>query len=210
MADNDLGLPERAAMLALMAAAREMSNTELKSRTGFALSGKACTKLNQLGLVDTVRKPTPFVHTLTDKGWRWCADELTAQTPPKAGSAGGALYAVLAGLHRYLVRADLQLADVFQPDHVTEPPSDADVEEHIRSAYRRLAKEPRDWVSLAELRPLLGGLPRSTVDATLTRMIGMPRVNLVPESNQKALKQRHIDAAVHIGGEDKHLISIAD
>ncbi len=36
----------------------------------------------------------------------------------------------------------------------------------------------------------------------------LPDVNLIPESNQKALEARDREAAVSIGNQDKHLLSI--
>ncbi len=97
-----------------MAEAKEVPNPELKERNGFTLDGKQRRHLNDEKPVDSQKRGRSFVHELTDKGWRWCADELGADGPlARAGSAGGALYAVLAGLRRYLHRAELTLADVF-------------------------------------------------------------------------------------------------
>ncbi|MEV4526463.1 hypothetical protein [Streptosporangium sp. NPDC049304] len=90
------------------------------------------------------------------------------------------------------------------------PPVSAapDVEQRIRAAYRELATRPDAWVSLTKLRPLLGEVPRVTVDETLIRMNRMPDVNIVPEANQKALSKEDRDAAVTIGEQEKHLLWI--
>ncbi|TQS30432.1 hypothetical protein [Microbispora sp. KK1-11] len=88
-----------------------------------------------------------------------------------------------------------------------ERPSD-DIETMIRKAYAQLADKPNAWVSLTLLRPLLGDAPRAEVDATLRRMIGLPDVRLVPESNQKMLTDEDRNAAVVIGDQAKHLILI--
>jgi hypothetical protein len=77
------------------------------------------------------------------------------------------------------------------------------------------AKKTADHVMLSDLRRKLDDLPRADVDAALTRMNrgdydgpGDPVV--VPQSNQKALTQADRDAAVHVGGQDKHAIRFND
>jgi hypothetical protein len=121
MPAEQLGIKERAVLLVLMAEAREISNPELKQIAGLDLTGAARHKLNARRLVDSRRPGRAYVHLLTDDGWAWCAAELAAPPPERAGSAGGALYAVLAGLHRYLARADLRLSDVFRPEGTPAP-----------------------------------------------------------------------------------------
>lgn len=215
MSGKDHSIPERAALFALMGIGREVSNPELMRIAGFTITGKELRRLNQEGLVASRRVGRPYVHELTDKGWRWCADELGAACPPRAGSGGGALYAVLAGLGRYLARSDLRLADVFgvpagfgpAPRLLDQP---ADPDERIRAAYRSLARSQRDWVSLAELRALLGDIPRDEVDAALWRMSRNRQANLVPQSNQKVLTNADRAAAVRLGDQDNHLVSIEE
>ena len=205
-----LGIKERAALLALMAEAKEVSNPDLKKRLGFSLDGAPRRKLNELKFVASRKAKGAFAHELTDDGWAWCAKELSGELPPRAGSAGGALYAVLAGLHRYLERTGLKLSDIFGLGSEVLPPPQADIESRIRTAYRSLAKEGGGWVSLTRLRPLLGDASRAEVDTALQRMNRDPRVNLVPDSNQKTLTSEDRESAVRIGGEYKHLISMDD
>jgi hypothetical protein len=212
MSPNELGIPERAALLALMAEAREVANPDLAKITGSSLTGGSRRRLNQLDLVSSRKDGPAYVHELTDKGWRWCADELAGPRPPRTGSAGGALYAVLAGLRRYLDRSSLTLADVFgagAAPAVASAPAGVD-EDRIRAAYRDLAREPRAWVSLADLRARLGAAARQDVDALLRAMSRARTANLVPQANQKILAAADRAAAVRIGGEDCHLISIGD
>lgn len=215
-ADN-LGIKERAALLALMAQAREVSNVELERIAGFRLHGRELRKLRALQLVESHRtaRNRPLVHLLTDEGWAWCAAELAAaERPPRSGSAAGALYAVLAGVHRYLERSDLKPADVFRrvgdSPPAPEPSPAPDLQDRIRLAYGKLAGSPGDLVSLTQLRPLLADTPRGPVDAALRQMSRARRANLVPQANQKTLSLADRDAAVRIGNEDCHLISVAD
>ena len=149
----------------------------------------------------------------------WCARELTAAPPPRAGSGGGALYAVLQGLHRYLARPACA-RKIFLPTsrcvstshHPTPPPppDTGDLEHRIRLAYGKLAARPGDWVALADLRPLLGHADHVEVDAALRRLSRARKANLVPQANQKVLTQADREAAVRIGVEDCHLISIEE
>lgn len=209
-ADN-LGVKERAALLALMAEAREVSNVELERIAGFRLDGKELRKLRARQLVEShqAARNRPLVHLLTDEGWAWCAAELAAaERPPRSGTAGGALYAVLAGLHRYLERLDLKPADVFQ--RADDSPPGPDLPDRIRLAYGKLATGPGDLVNLTQLRPLLADVPRSAVDAALRQMSRARQANLVPQANQKTLSLADREAAVRIGNEDCHLVSVSD
>jgi hypothetical protein len=91
-------------MFALLAEAREVSNPELEERVGFRLVGKEHRKLKDLKLVTGPEDRRPYAHELTDAGWRWCNDELSAGPGAGRGSKDieRALYAILAGLGRYL------------------------------------------------------------------------------------------------------------
>ncbi|MBX6390890.1 MAG: hypothetical protein IRZ08_18190 [Frankia sp.] len=105
------------AMIALMAEAREVANPELDERYGFTLTGDDRRRLNDLKLVESHRQGRAYVHELTEDGWARMLAELTAPVPPKSTKIPvGAVYALLNGLHRHLVRDRLSLADVFRPD----------------------------------------------------------------------------------------------
>jgi hypothetical protein len=210
-ADGELGIPERAILLTLMAEAREVSNPELEKLIGTDLTGSSRLKLNRAGLVNSRKQGRSYVHELTDKGWHWCEQELASRYRPGKTTIGRALYLVLAGLDGFLQRSSLKPADVFGSGGTPTLAGPAmDLEDRIHAAYRKLAPEPRDWVSLAQLRPLLGDTPRGTVDDTLRALSRSRRANLVAQANQKILSQAERAAAVRIGGQDCHLISIED
>ena len=84
----------------------------------------------------------------------------------------------------------------------------ASVEKRIRSAYQELVQEPRGWIGLRPLREKLGDLPQGDVDEGLLRLDLLPGVYLQPESDQKNLTDADRAAAIRIGGELKHLLSI--
>src|SRR5262245_37583826 len=246
VADERLGVQQRAVLLTLMVEAREVSNPELKELAGFTLDGERRRLLNERKLVDSRRVGRAYAHELTEAGWRWCAEELSARRPPHSGSFGGAMYATLANLLRFLKRSNLRLSDIFgrdedgaapphqpaaatslgRPEHGAGPAKqnelkergmqdadqqadpDTDIEARVRAAYQKLAARPRGWVSLTDLRPLLGNASKVDVDATLRRMLGTPGVSLVPEANQKTLTGQDRAAAVRIGPKDHHLLAI--
>ncbi|MFG1646186.1 hypothetical protein ACGFMK_38405 [Amycolatopsis sp. NPDC049252] len=210
---------ETAAMFTLMVLGREVPNQELQELVGFTLTGRPRTNLNNLGYVES--KPTgprkSFVHVLTDDGWGWCEEELAADGPPPPrgqSTLASALYVLLGGLNGYLHREDKRLFDVFGPatgapdsKRAEEEVSNVPLEERIRVAYRELVREPRGWVGLVDLRPKLGA-PAAEVDAVLKKLSSAGKVHLVPEDNRKALTAADHEAAIRIGGEDNHLLSI--
>ncbi|MEU5258896.1 hypothetical protein [Amycolatopsis sp. NPDC021455] len=214
-----LGHKQTAAMFTLMVLGREVPNQELEEVVGFTLTGTERTGLNELGYVDSDRTGPrrSYVHVLSDSGWAWCEKELVAGgPPPQRGQSplGLALYVLLGGLNDYLERANMRLFQLFQPGEVAPTPAPAEevtvtgsLEERIRVAYRELVKEPRGWVGLVDLRPKLGA-PAAEVDAVLKELSRAGKIHLVPEDNRKALTAADHEAAIRIGGEDNHLLSI--
>ncbi|WP_336207351.1 hypothetical protein [Nonomuraea sp. LPB2021202275-12-8] len=213
MSEQRLSLPEFSALVVLAVEAGEISNTELKERRGLTIDGRKRLRLNELKLVESWKRGRTFVHVLTDRGWARLAEDLRAGSmPAMTGSAGVVARALLDWLPAYLKRSDQRLADVFQP--LDAPPTDdappADLEARVRAAYAELAPEPGSWVGLAKVRSLLSDVPRERVDEALTRMERLRDVNLVPESNQRTLTPQDQEAAVIIGGQDKHLLWIGE
>jgi hypothetical protein len=227
---------EQAVMLVLMAESRPVSNTEL-AVLGPKLEMRSREKLNRLKLIETTKPGRGLVHELTDKGWHACGALLGGPAPARSSGQGKVLYAVLAGLGRYLDRTDQRLADVFWPadavvadrqekvgggeiresgaetvsgGEVRDPWAETSgrVESRVRDAYSRLAPRPGGWVGLVRLRAELSDVPRSSVDAALVSLYQQPGVSLIPEENQKVLTAADRNAAVAIGDQDKHLIAI--
>lgn len=211
-----LSTKERAALLALLGAARRLSNPELDDLVGFRLHGAERRRLNNLGLVKSDGKPgRAFSHELTDAGRAWCADELTAGPGWEQSKVmEGAFYVVLGGLARFLERTGLELREFFQarPESlvsaIPEEPSATDVNARIEGAYRELADGPGDYVRLHALRELLSDIGRADVDAALGAMYRAHLVNLVSQANQEALTDADRVAALEIGGSRKHRIAI--
>lgn len=195
---------ERAVLLVLMAASRPVPNREL-AVLGPALDKTGRDKLNRLGLIESERVGSRFVHELTDRGWRLCRELIDAGPPPRSTGPAKTLYTVLGALGRYLDGAGLSLADVFG----ASDGSPVRTEDRIRAAYARLAARPGGWVSLTALRAELD-VPRAEVDAALAVLHRTPGVSVIPQEDQKLLTPEDRDAAVIIGDRPKHLIAIED
>lgn len=209
MAEDNLTPSENAILLVLMAEARSMLNTELISRYGIDVVKKFRDKLNRLQLVHSERSGRTYVHELDDKGWTRVHEDLDVSSP-KARAIGGALAALQLNLRdRVLPRTEYHnLAEMFSRTDIAPPEPRTSLEVRLRNAYAALATEPRAWVALARLRPFFGDVPRDEVDGALRRLTQAPDVNLVPEDNQKTLTEADRAAAIHLGGQDKHLLKI--
>ncbi|MEU7823461.1 hypothetical protein [Catellatospora sp. NPDC049133] len=209
---------EKACLLLLMAEAREVSNSELLARYGVSITGADSRALVENKFA-TKRKGAKgaLVHELTDEGWAQCKRELEAEYVRGTGPAYPALHALLGAVDRYLRRAELSLPDLFtastpppapQPVAKVKPVVKRGLEKRVRVAYDKLADAPQAWVSLTDLRRELTGASAVEVDAALMKMAVGGAIVLVPEDNQKTLTDEDRAAAIHIGGEDKHLLSI--
>ncbi|WP_236077575.1 hypothetical protein [Rhodococcus sp. P1Y] len=226
MASDELTGTERLILLVLMAQAEETSNTRLKE-IGPELKKESRDKLNRLRLIDSDSSRRPMVHTLTDKGWAEAARELKSGPPPRATPQARGMYAVLAGLQRYLDRADLRPSDVFRVEVPVEvpraddssgetapaprgvsPAPDEPIDIRIRRAYTSQATRKGAWVTLRDIRLALSDVPKPKLDRALGDMYRDEDVSLIAEENQKALVDSVRTAAITIGGQPVHLIAI--
>lgn len=227
MASDELTGTERLVLLVLMAQAEETSNTRL-AELGPKLDAKSRDKLIGLKLIETDRSRKPMVHTLTDKGWAEAARELKSGPPPRALPQARGMYAVLAGLQRFLDRENLRAADVFRADAPTaehpehddsvdgtpppsptvSPPAPEAIDVRIRRAYASQATRKGAWVSLRDIRLALSDVPKPKLDRALGDMYRDDDVSLIAEENQKALQDSVRNAAITIAGRPVHLIAI--
>ena len=213
MSRDDLTVRQRAVLFALLGEARPVANPELEQLIGVRLDGADRRQLNARKYVESTKVGRAYTHELADAGWRWCAQELAAPPGERAGSLERAHYKVFRLFARYLDAAGLTLADIAAPaqDAPDAPGPQADLAASIETGYRSLAATAGDFVSLRDLRLRLAeqdDRARPDVDAALTTMFTAQRINLIPQSNQQALSDADREAALRIGGEYKHLISI--
>jgi hypothetical protein len=140
-------------------------------------------------------------------------DELSFRSNGATAQAA-AVTALLASLRdRVLERSGCKsYAELFALNDLRGPASAPDQEQLLRTrivnAYEALVSEPQGWVSLTRLRPFFGDVPRAALDEALRKLSREPEVNIAPESNQKLLTEEDTAAALHLGGQDKHLLAI--
>lgn len=215
MADDELTASESAILIVLMAEAREVLNTELKERYGLDVKKPSRDKLVRLQYLATHKSGPTFAHQLDDKGWVRVQQDLDFRLRG-ASALGAALTALQVNLRdRVLDRSGctsftelFALKDMRGPSTAASSPDQHTLRTRIRGAYRALAEEPGAWVSLARLRPFFDDVPTDTLDEALRAFSRESGVTIVPESNQKMLTDADIGAALHIGGQDKHLLAI--
>jgi hypothetical protein len=208
-----LSRPQRNLLYALMAEAREISNPELDERCGLRIVGEDRRVLKAQKLVTSQREGRSYRHTLTERGWAWCRAEFASDPGARPAPLDRVVYRMTAALDRYLSANQLAIDQLFTAEVsevVEENAEEPEVStvDRVRRAYADLAAEPEDWVSLTELRRQLDGLPRHEVDQVLKDLDGKGGT-LIPEANQKTLTAEDRAAAVRIGGEDNHLLSMA-
>jgi hypothetical protein len=214
MPQDELSARDRAVLITLLAQARKVPNPELKELIGFPLEGAARRRLNDRKLVESEKQGRTYAHELSDFGWRWCAEHLGTDAHPRETSLERAHRIFFGVFARYLNSAGLSLADVVTgnlPARTAgrhERSADVDIPAQVEDAYQALAVGGSALVKLRELRLRLAGIPRTELDAALTEMFTARRVNLIPQSNQQALTAADRDAALRVGGEYKHLMSI--
>ncbi|MGW4395534.1 hypothetical protein ACWEHA_09620 [Amycolatopsis nivea] len=87
-------------------------------------------------------------------------------------------------------------------------PKTGTTEDRVQAAARTLARTSDEWISLTDLRTALGDIDHAEFTRAVRDLSRSGNAHLVPESNRKTIKQEDRDAAVPIGGEPNHYISI--
>lgn len=213
MAGDELTPSENAILIFLMSEAREVLNSELKALYGLDVRKSSRDKFARNRYVASRRSGRTYALQLDDEGWVHVQSELAFRSNGATAHAA-ALTSLLASLRdRVLERSGCKsYAELFALNDVRGPVSVPDQEQILRTrivnAYTALAEEPGDWVSLTRLRPFFGDVTAAAVDEALRRLSREPGVNIAPESNQKMLTEADAAAALHLGGQDKHLLAI--
>lgn len=200
-----LSTPARQALVALMLHVTEASNPDLRRLYHVTIEKSARDQLTREKLI-TWKKGLrgAILHELTDQGWVRARDELTTAPPAAVGAAWHLLYGTFRRLDGLMTTNGFQLSDVFTDGD----PGPLSIEDRIQQAYRELAGEPGALVSLARLRDKLPDVPRRSLDEALLAMDRQRVIQLDPDPNRKALSDRAKAAAIPLGGEDMHLITI--
>jgi hypothetical protein len=197
-----LSTPARQALVALMLHVTEASNPDLRTLYHVTIDKPARDQLTREKLITWKKGPRGAIfHELTEQGWIRGRDELTLAPPKGPGAAWHLLYGTFRHLNGLMIKNGYQIADVF----ATADPGPLSVEDRIHRAYAEL---PGELVSLARLRDELPDIPRPSLDAALLDLDRQRAIQLEPDPHRIALTDRAKAAAIPLGGEDMHLITI--
>ncbi len=221
MSKVQLTVPARRALLALLILnTDDATNSALEERCGVKIDAPTRTLLVKSKLVKAERRGNPYYYSLTGDGKEQAQLELAAAAPDRGAKLQ---YAIANALAKVMADCDLKATEVFGEDPIfrqtQEKPSatagvevrdltDEEIESEVLATYERLAGRRSDLVSLVKLRGNLLGIRRQSLDRVLKAMDRRRVIHLDPDSNRKALPPEAHEAAISIGGEDKHFISV--
>jgi hypothetical protein len=212
MSTVELSAPGRQALIALLLIAEDATNPMLIERFRLEIKKTERDALVGAKLITIPGKVgNANVHRLTKEGRDSGRRELAKSAPGGTGYGVHLLYAVANILDRVMEQYGLDLDKVLHGDTQAPTPvttSPQDVEGQILTAYSDLAKRHGDLVSLVRLRSRLAAVDRAALDQTLKTMDRSRLIQLEPDPNRKALPPEAHEAAIRIGGEDKHFITV--
>ena len=207
---------QSAVLFVLMAESTELSTPRLRE-LGPNLDKPGRQKLTEHGLIESRKgERNALYHSLTDRGWAWCADELRAGPPDRSLPPIRALYAVLNAIGRHLDAEDFRLYEVFgRPRPVVEaaPPASskaANIGARIIATYESLAHQRGALVDVAALRSALPDVGHSEFNAAILELQDRPGVSLIPQDDRARLSETDRAAAVVVGTQPCHLFAVEE
>lgn len=208
---TELTMAEKALLFILLAEGRELPNTVLTNHYRVKLETASRDRLKVQGLIRVEKKNRRVYLELDDLGAKRAIEEFDAAAPAAAvpagaGAVGAALYAILGVIKRNVHRSGQTYQDFFAPPVDRLDP--AEIEARVRAAYGQLARKPGAWVKLTAMRPRLADIARADLDRVLVAMSRQRGVDIIAELHQETLTPAEREAAVVIGGQDKHEFAI--
>lgn len=212
------GTDERGALIALTLANEEVPNSELVKNYGVKLSKAGRERLETEGFIAVREESRRFYLRIKAPGIDWCEGHLAEVEPPqRPGPLVRAVFEVLRRLVGRLRDRKVSLVDFLHGEEDErrrldggETSAPIDLETLIREAYRQLATRPQQFVRLAQIRPKLNGAAKAEVDEKLLELMKTSKAQLAPDSNRRGLTDEDRAAAIRVGREDKHLLSIGE
>lgn len=175
-------------LILLKMAGREIDNKEMEELYGIRLVSPDYERLNSDGYVEsTTPRGRAYRHRLSPKGEKLLDGDLVIDSNKK-----DPLARVLPLLH----------------DLYRKAPTAPTVTGRIRAAYADLSATHGDWVRLADLRDSLADVPRADLDRALKALHRESDVRLEPEPHRHRIGPADRDAALTIGGEERHKLAI--
>jgi hypothetical protein len=205
----ELTAVDYAYLVILKAEDRLISNNEMHELYQVRLKSPDFERLNAYGYVDTMTKPRPYRHIITESGKKALIEPLTIdQGELKEGDRRSAgerqlFWAAMVAQQKLMTRPPVR-----EKGAAAMAGKTADLDGRIRAVYTKLAGAPGEYVNLTEVRPLLDDVSKAELDKALVRMLDAPDVRLEPEPFGHRIGAEQRGAAVHIGGEDRHKLAI--
>ncbi len=200
----ELTSAEYAYLILLRAEDREISNNEMHELYEVRLLGPDRRRLIEAGYIVSADRPTPYRFVITAKGTDALRRPLTieqnrvAKADKRAAGERQLYWAAMLAQQKLLLGLTSTGGD----------PAPVDLAGRVRAVYSELADAPGKWVKLANLRASLADVSKSELDKALEGMLDSPDVRLEPEPFGHRDGAEARTAAVHIGGEDRHLLAI--
>jgi hypothetical protein len=177
--------------------------------------------LEEQGLIRWWKVGQKIWIEVTDKGWAWAGENLSAPLP-KSKAGAEVLQAWLSKLQVFLVRRGLVLADVLAP-RTSSPVSEvashdkkqaingdgSSLRERIRSAYlETTGGRFNTRALLKDIRARLVDVDRTKLDEALQIMQRQDDAVLYPLDNRAEITDADRAAAISFAGEPRHILWI--
>jgi hypothetical protein len=198
----ELSSVDYAFLAVLKAEDREISNTELDQIYGFRLVGRPLQRLLADEYIVTNKEHAPYRHVIAQAGLDvlarpWSMEDDHVEKGERRTLRERQLWAAVVAFQRTQAGG--------RTDKKTEP---RDLSGRIRTAYGKLVSAPGEWVNLTALRGQLADVSKGELDKALKAMLRDDDVRLEPEPFGHRVGDAERQAAVHIGGEDRHKLAI--
>lgn len=189
-----------------------------------ALEAKDRRPLERAGFLDTEKRlrqrtgkrPVKASYvSLTEQGWEWAGDHLDADLSARSTAAAPILRAMLTRLKAHLQYQRCSLAEFISHSVARASSAQNDGQESaelVRAAYGKLSgHQSNRRVRLADLRAVLGHVPRARLDNVLLQMEREDRAVLYPLDNPQEIGPEDEQAALaNSVGEARHVIYMED
>ena len=193
-------------------------------------------RLVETGMQKNARNKRALVISVTDAGWAFANEHLSAPLPDKVQGAAPVLQKWLTRLHGFMRQRGVTLADIFAPPASDAPGLAASgpvasgpaasspaassqpgyreatsptLQARIRSAYLRASGGALSQrVHLYALRGMLNDVDRKTLDDTLVEMMRHNELMLYGLDYRADITADDQLAAVTVGGDSKHVLTM--
>jgi hypothetical protein len=174
--------------------------------------------LEKAGLIKCETRNRRIWIEVTEHGWEWAGKNLGAVLPAKSAAGSKILQAWLTRLQAFMNARNFALADILGPQPATrsKPPQIETGPGDFAATRKRIRKAYLDVTGgrfntralLSDLRRKLDDIERTTLDEALKRMQREEEASLYQLDNRIEITDADRAAAIHFGGEPRHILWI--